>query len=105
MAKAVLSEHLSQIPLTGSTERVTRVVTTNDLAVWVAIRNCDDSKASPISECVQKFSYDTPLECIIGTVADEGYVIVTSKDGKRDHILTYTDVIIELWRQLRECLT
>ena len=90
--------HLSQIPLAKSLgdKKYTRVVTTNDLARWVRDERPDDPFGKQYSEEVKRWSYDTPLEEVIDIVANHGYVIVTSEDGGRDHILTYTEVIREL---------
>ena len=88
-------EHLSQLPLRDSTSRVTRVVTTNDLARWVA-EGCPDAKASEFSGCAQRFPYEKPLEDIIDTVVNFGYVLVTREDGWVFGILSYTEVIREL---------
>ena len=95
MARSDTSEHLSQLPLRDSTSRVTRVVTTNDLARWVA-KGCPDGKASEFSECAKRFRDDTPLEDITDTVANFGYVVVENEDGWAVGILSYTDVIKEL---------
>lgn len=95
MARNDTSEHLSQLPLRDSTSRVTRVVTTNDLARWVA-NGCPDGKASEFSECAQRFPNDTPLEDIIDTVVNFGYALVTNEDDWDVGILSYTDVIREL---------
>ena len=95
MAKSDTSTHLSQLPLRDSTSRVTRVVTTNDLARWVA-EGCPDGKASEFSECAKRFRYDTPLEDITEIVTNFGYVLVENEDNWVLGILTYTDVIKEL---------
>ncbi len=96
MANDYPGYHLSQIPLFDSNIRYTHVVTTNGLAQWVELGRPIDDTALKHSEEVQPLPYDTLLEAIIGTVANHGYVIVTSEDGGRDHILTYTEVIREL---------
>ena len=95
MARSDTSEHLSQLPLVDSTSRVTRVVTTNDLARWVA-RGCPDGKASEFSECAKPFRYDTPLEDITDIVANFGYVLIKDEDDWVFGILSYTEVIREL---------
>ena len=92
MARSDTSEHLSQLPLRDSTSRVTRVVTTNDLARWVT-NGCPDSKASEFSECAQRFPYNTPLEDVTDIVAKFGYVLVENEDDWVDGILSYTEVI------------
>ena len=98
MAKDDTSEHLSQLPLVDSNSRVTRVVTTNDLAQWVA-KGCPDGKASEFSECAKPFRYDTPLEDITDIVANLGYVLVKKQDDDWVFgILSYTEVIRELTR-------
>ena len=95
MSRNDTSEHLSQLPLRDSTSRVTRVVTTNDLARWVA-KGCPDRKASEFSERAQRFPYETPLEVITDVVANFGYVLVKDEDDWVLGILTYTEVIREL---------
>ena len=95
MARNDTSEHLSQLPLRDSTSRVTRVVTTNDLARWVA-KGCPDSKASEFSECAKRFRDDTPLEDITGIVANFGYVLIENQDDWVVGILSYTEVIRKL---------
>ena len=95
MAKDNTSEHLSQLPLRDNTSRVTRVVSTNDLARWVA-KGCPDGKASDFSECAKRFSYDTPLEEIADIVANSGYVLIENEDDWVVGILSYTEVIKEL---------
>ena len=95
MARSDTSEHLSQLPLRDSTSRVTRVVTTNDLARWVA-KGCPDGKAAEFSECAKRFRDDTPLEDISDTVADFGYVLVENEDNWVVGILSYTEVIRRL---------
>ena len=97
MARSDTSEHLSQLPLVDSTSRVTRVVTTNDLARWVA-KGCPDGKASEFSECAKPFRDDTPLEDITDIVANFGYVLIKNEDDWVFGILSYTEVIRELTR-------
>ena len=97
MARSDTSEHLSQLPLVDSTDNVTRVVSTNDLARWVA-KGCPDGKASEFSECAKPFHKDTPLEDITDIVANFGYVLVKNGDDWVYGILSYTEVIRELTR-------
>ena len=93
-------DHLSQIPLRDSTGKIRHVVTTNGLARW-AMTGRHDEKAGDFSELAHKFPEDTPLEEVVETVANFGYVLLTKKDdeaqcdddGKVDAILSYTDVI------------
>lgn len=95
MARTDTSEHLSQLPLVDSTSRVIGVVTTNDLALWVA-EGCPDVKASDFSKCAEPFPYCTPLGDITDIVANVGYVLVKNENDWVDSILSYTEVIKEL---------
>ena len=92
--------HLSQIPLRDSTGKIRHVVTTNGLARW-AMTGRPDEKAADFSELAHKFPKDTPLEEVIDTVANFGYVLLIKKDDEAQSdddargvaILSYTDVI------------
>lgn len=96
-------DHLSQIPLRDSTGKIRHVVTTNGLARW-AMTGRPDEKAADFSELAHKFPKDTPLEEVIDTVANFGYVLLIKKDDEAQSdddarvvaILSYTDVIKEL---------
>ena len=99
-------DHLSQIPLRDSTGKIRHVVTTNGLARW-AMTGRPDEKAADFSELAHKFPKDTPLEEVIDTVANFGYVLLIKKDDDAQSdddarvvaILSYTDVIKGLTQQ------
>ena len=105
MADNTTPDHFSQIALTDSAGRVTGIVTTNGLARWVEVGHPIDPKASEFSECAKRFPESTSLEDIIETVADYGYVLITSENDEKDRILTYTDVLRELLRMYRQDAT
>lgn len=98
-------DHLSQVPLRDSTGEIRHVVTTNGLARW-AMTGRPDEKAADFSELAHKFLEDTPLEDVIDTVADFGYVLLTKKDDEDQcddyarvvSILSFTDVLKRLIR-------
>lgn len=93
-------DHLSQIPLRDSAGKIRHVVTTNGLARW-AMTGHPDQKAADFSELANKFPEDTPLEEVVDTVANFGYVLLTNKDDEAQSdddarvvaIMSYTDVI------------
>lgn len=88
--------HLSQIPLEDSNGDIRRIVTGNELAQWV-VDGRPDAIAYDYGECVRSFPKETPLEKIIKTVEDFGYVLIEKEDGIG--ILSYTDIIGELARR------
>ena len=93
-------DHLSQVPLRDSTGEIRHVVTTNGLARW-AMTGRPEEKAADFGELAHKFLKDTPLEEVIGTIANFGYVLLTKKDDEDQcdddarvfAILSYTDVL------------
>ena len=85
--------HLSQIPLEDSDGNIRSIVTGNGLAQWV-VDGCPKAIAYDYREGVCPFPKETPLEEIMKTVEDFGYVLVKKEDGIG--ILSYTDVIGEL---------
>ena len=70
-------------------------------------KGVDVSLSIDLIQATHKQRYDVAIilskdSDIIETVADYGYVLITSENDQRDRILTYTDVLIELLRMYRQ---